>query len=168
MKHIPNALSVFRILDVAVVIVLMEYNCEIGAFIFFMLGMFSDMLDGYVARRVNVVTDVGKLLDPLADKIFVSGILIAMIKTMGIPYWMVIVIVAREFAVTGLRSIAALRGIAVSASFWGKVKAGMQFCAIGVLLLGYMEIGICVLFAAVVFTVFSGALYFVDYWRKIV
>ncbi len=164
-KHIPNFLSLFRIFDLVIVIVLMEYNCTVLAAIFFGLGILSDILDGHIARNSNAVTTAGKLLDPLADKIFVIGILTAMIKIIDLPYWIVIVIIARELAVTGLRSIAASENVVISADKLGKFKTTTQFISIVVLILGFREIGIYLLVFAMIMTVISGYSYFNDYFK---
>ncbi len=166
-KHIPNILSIFRIIDLVIVIILLEYNMKIWAVVFFILGILSDVLDGYLARRNDAVTTYGKIMDPLADKILVIGVLIAMISIISIPYWCVIVIVAREFAVTGLRIIAADENIIIPANRWGKLKTTSQFTAIVILMLGYRDIGIAFLYLAVVMTIISGYTYFYDYFRAI-
>ncbi len=166
-KHIPNILSAFRILDLVIIIIFMENNLHLWAVGFFSLGVLSDILDGFIARRNNVVTTYGKIMDPLADKILVIGILIAMINILSIPYWAVIVIVAREFAVTGLRIIAADDDIIIPANKWGKLKTSSQFATIVLLMLGYQELGVIFLYVAVVLTVISGYVYFYDYFRAI-
>ncbi len=164
-KHIPNILSIFRVLDLVVVIALMEYNYNYWALFFFILGILSDILDGHIARKTNAVTTIGKIIDPLADKILVIGVLIAMIKTINIPYWMVIVIVAREFAVTGLRIVASSENIIISANQWGKIKTTSQFLAISALMLNLKTIGIYLLLLAVIFTIISGYTYFYNYFK---
>ncbi len=166
-KHIPNILSVFRIIDLVIVIIFLEYGKGMWAVIFFSLGILSDVLDGYIARRSNAVTTYGKIMDPLADKILVIGVLIAMIKINNIPYWAVIVIVAREFAVTGLRIIAADESIIIPANMWGKLKTTSQFAAIVILMLGYEQFGLIVLYIAVLLTLISGYIYFYDYFKAV-
>ena len=164
-KHIPNLLSIFRVLDLVVIIILLEKSLNIWAFVFFCLGVLSDVLDGYIARKNKIVTKLGAILDPLADKVLVIGILIAMIKIMDVPYWMVIVIVFREFAVTGLRVVAATERIVISANVWGKLKTTSQFLALSLLILGFKSAGIYVLFAALVLTVISGYVYYHKYFK---
>ncbi len=164
-KHIPNILSIFRVIDLVIVILFLEYNLNIYALLFFILGVLSDFLDGQIARRTNTVTTIGKIIDPLADKVLVIGILIAMIKTIQIPYWMVIVIVAREFAVTGLRVIASSENVIISANVWGKIKTTSQFIAVSVLMLNYYTIGVYLLLASIIFTVISGYTYFYNYFK---
>ncbi len=166
-KHIPNILSIFRILDLVIVVLLLEYHHNVLATVFFALGILSDVLDGFLARRNNAVTTYGKIMDPLADKILVVGTLTAMIKIMNVPYWMVIIIIAREFAVTGLRVIAASEKIIIPANWWGKLKTTSQFVAIVVLMLGYYRLGVWLLGLAVLFTVISGYIYFYNYFKAV-
>ena len=166
-KQIPNLLSVFRIFDLVIVIIFMEYGMSIWAAAFFTIGILSDILDGFLARKNNSVTTLGKIIDPLADKILNIGVLTAMIKIIDIPYWMIIVIIAREFAVTGLRIIAANENIIIPANKWGKLKTTSQFIAIIILILGLKEIGIYLLLLAVLFTVISGYIYFYDYYKAV-
>lgn len=166
-KNLPNILSVFRILDLVIVILLLEYNLNIWATLFFVLGILSDILDGYLARKNNTVSKVGKIIDPLADKILVIGVLTAMIDIIGVPYWMVILIIAREFAVTGLRVIAASENVIISANQWGKLKTTSQFSAIIVLMLGFKTIGLYILELAIILTLISGYTYFYNYFRAI-
>jgi CDP-diacylglycerol--glycerol-3-phosphate 3-phosphatidyltransferase len=166
-KHIPNILSIFRVVDLVIVILLLEYNLNIWACAFFVLGVLSDILDGHIARKTNTVTTMGKIIDPLADKILIIGVLIAMISTIQIPYWMVIVIIAREFAVTGLRVIAASENVIIAANRWGKFKTTSQFIAVVVLMLNYKTIGVYLLLAAVVFTLISGYTYFHNYFKEV-
>ncbi len=164
-RHIPNLLSVFRVIDLVIVIFLLENSLNIWAFVFFLLGVFSDVLDGYIARKNKTVSRLGTILDPLADKVLIIGVLIALIKIMDVPYWMVIVIVFREFAVTGLRIVAATENVVISANFWGKLKTTSQFVALSFLILGYRKIGIYLLLFAVLMTVISGYIYYYNYFK---
>jgi len=164
-KQIPNLLSVFRVLDLVIVIIFLEYSMNLLAFVFFCLGILSDILDGYIARKNKSVTRLGSILDPLADKVLVIGVLIALIRIMDVPYWMVIVIVFREFAVTGLRIVAATENIVISANIWGKLKTTSQFIALSFLILGYRQIGIYILLLAVIMTIVSGYAYYHKYFK---
>ncbi|MCL1918055.1 MAG: CDP-diacylglycerol--glycerol-3-phosphate 3-phosphatidyltransferase [Peptococcaceae bacterium] len=146
----------------------------------FVLAAATDWLDGYVARTRGLVTDLGKFLDPLADKLLVSAALIMLVQLGEISGWMVWVILAREFAVTGLRAVAAAAGRVVAASWWGKVKTAVQMVVITLLLLGvgtpyfYGEFGAgfgpgnafvvdALLFVVMLVTVVSGVEYF---WKN--
>ena len=164
-KHIPNLLSLFRVIDLVVVIVFLEKGMHLWAFGFFLLGILSDVLDGHIARKKKAISKIGKILDPLADKVLVIGVLIALIKIMDVPYWMVIVIVFREFAVTGLRVVAASENVVIAANVWGKFKTTSQFIALSLLILGFRTIGIYALLFAVIMTVISGYLYYHEYFK---
>src|SRR5215210_7741950 len=101
----------------------------------FLLAAATDLLDGYLARRWGQVTTVGTLLDPIADKLLVSAALIALVQVRIVPAWMTIVVIAREFAISGLRSIAAAEGYIIKASDFGKAKLVSQVAAISLLFL---------------------------------
>ncbi|WP_048602433.1 CDP-diacylglycerol--glycerol-3-phosphate 3-phosphatidyltransferase [Rubeoparvulum massiliense] len=134
----------------------------------FILASSTDGLDGYYARKHNQVTNLGKFLDPLADKLLISAALIALVETGDVPSWMVIVILAREFAITGLRGMAAITGKVIAASKWGKVKTVTQIVAVSALILDnfpFSLIGIpfdqLMLWIALVMTIISGVDYLV-------
>ena len=141
----------------------------------FIAAALTDILDGWLARRGQQVTHIGKLLDPLADKLLVSTALVVLVAVGRIPtwaVWMVAVIVGRELAVTGLRSLASVGGQALGASTFGKVKAVAQNIAIAALLfptptlgLPAHRIGLGMLTLATLLTLWSGYLYFRDYFR---
>ncbi|MCR8630737.1 MULTISPECIES: CDP-diacylglycerol--glycerol-3-phosphate 3-phosphatidyltransferase [Paenibacillus] len=105
------------------------YNQIIAALIF-IIAAWTDGLDGYIARKRKLVTNLGKLLDPLADKLLVSAVLVSLVEMDKVGAWIVIVIISREFAVTGLRQIALLEGHVIAASKWGKWKTAAQITAI--------------------------------------
>ncbi len=178
--NLPNTITVFRIACVPVMLLIpfaeTKLACQILAS-FFILAATSDIVDGWLARRGNVVTRVGKLLDPLADKLLVATALIMLLAQGRIPMWgswMVVVIVGRELAVTGLRGIASSHGHIVPAAWPGKVKAVAQNVAITALLFHYTTLGmpahtlgLIFLTAATALTLWSGYIYFADYfgWR---
>src|SRR4030043_2029357 len=115
---LPNGLTVIRVLAIPIIILLLFYAGQRYQFItalLFLLVAVTDTIDGYLARRRGLVTTLGTFLDPLADKLLIVTALIALIPTRGIPFWMVIVIVGREIAVTGLRGIAVSQGIVTPA-----------------------------------------------------
>lgn len=141
MRHhvnVPNALTAFRILLVPVLVVVIltrpEQHEGISVGIF-LLAAATDWLDGWLARRNSQVTTLGALLDPLADKLLIAGALISLVEVGRAPAWMVVIIIGREFAVTGLRAIAAEQGIAIAAREWGKVKMVVQVVCIVALLM---------------------------------
>jgi CDP-diacylglycerol--glycerol-3-phosphate 3-phosphatidyltransferase len=169
---LPNGLTVIRILAIPVILFLLFYPGRIYEFItaiFFLLVAVTDTIDGYLARRYGMVTTLGKFLDPLADKLLIVTALIALIPARGIPFWMVIVIVGREIAVTGLRGIAVSQDIVIASSALGKYKTVFEVAATFFLILNgnyfqidFYQVGIGLLWIAVIFAVFSG----LDYFKK--
>ncbi|MDT3424594.1 CDP-diacylglycerol--glycerol-3-phosphate 3-phosphatidyltransferase [Paenibacillus forsythiae] len=145
----------------------LSFNHLIAAIIF-LLAASTDGIDGYIARKYNMVTNLGKLLDPLADKLLVSAVLISLVELGRCDSWIAIVIISREFAVTGLRQVALLDGKVVAASKWGKIKTMVQIIAISLLLLNnfpFQFVGIpfdsIAIWAAALITIYSGIDYFV-------
>lgn len=138
------------------------------AAVIFLLAASTDGIDGYIARKYNMVTNLGKLLDPLADKLLVSAVLISLVELGRCDSWIAIVIISREFAVTGLRQVALLEGKVVAASKWGKIKTVVQIVAISLLLLNnfpfqFVSIPLddIAIWAAALITIYSGIDYFV-------
>lgn len=138
MQHMPNLLSFSRIVATFLIFVLILINqpwAFLVATLLFFLASVTDFLDGYLARKLRVVSSIGIFLDLTADKVFVAAILIALVQLGLVPSWIVIIIVAREFLVTGLRSMAAAKGTVIPAGQWGKQKTFITMVAIGALLL---------------------------------
>jgi CDP-diacylglycerol--glycerol-3-phosphate 3-phosphatidyltransferase len=141
----------------------------------FLLASLTDWLDGYLARRRNQVTKLGALLDPIADKLLMCAAFIALVEKQFAPAWMVIIIVGRELAVTGLRSVASSVGVVVSASIWGKYKTISQVVAIVLLILTnslarwgrYEGIAVVALWVVMILAVISAADYFIRFHRVI-
>jgi CDP-diacylglycerol--glycerol-3-phosphate 3-phosphatidyltransferase len=137
--NLPNTLTVIRILMVpALVVVLMTrvpYHNIIGSIVFW-IACITDFYDGYFARKLRQVTVLGKLLDPLADKLLISGALLSLVELNLTPAWMAFIILAREMAITGLRGLASEEGITIAADWLGKWKLGIQIAAISCLLFG--------------------------------
>ena len=137
--NLANKLTLIRIFLVPVFLLFMAkkgipYGTFIATFIF-ILASITDKLDGYIARSRNQITNFGKFMDPLADKLLVTAALISLVELRVVPGWAAVVIIAREFAVSGLRSIAAAQGKVIAASWWGKIKTVIQIIAIIILLL---------------------------------
>ncbi len=171
----PNALTLFRILSVPIVVVLLffpnRFTCFLAA-LFFSLAAITDYFDGFLARQKGMVTNLGKVMDPVADKLLVSSTFIMLTSLGWVPAWIVCIIIGREIAVTGLRSLVAHHQEDVSASKLGKYKTGFQISAAIPLLLHYSyfsvdmhAIGIFFLWVALVFTLWSGIDYFFRYRR---
>jgi CDP-diacylglycerol--glycerol-3-phosphate 3-phosphatidyltransferase len=176
--NLPNTITVLRTAVIPVLLLLPMFPGERGSHVIawcFIVAAVTDIVDGWLARRGQQVTHIGKLLDPLADKLLVSTALVVLVAVGRIPMWavwMVVVIVGREIAVTGLRSLASAGGKVMGASWLGKVKAVSQNIAIGALLFYFptfglpaKEIGLAMLTLATVLTLWSGYLYFAEYFR---
>jgi CDP-diacylglycerol--glycerol-3-phosphate 3-phosphatidyltransferase len=163
LRHLPNLITVFRIALVPVLVVVLLHPGRgaslLAAFTFF-LACWSDFFDGYLARRHGITSTLGKLLDPLADKLIVVSALVmlaAMPRTPRVPAWMVVLIVGRELAVTGLRAVAVSEGIVLGAEELGKYKMILQMLALHGLLLHYPFLGV---------DFFAGGMYFL--WPSLV
>ncbi len=138
MKNAPNILSGSRLVVTLLIFILVLINqpwAFLTATVLFILGSITDFFDGYLARRMHIVSSLGVFLDLTADKVFVSAILIALVQIGLVPAWVVVIIVTREFLVTGLRSMAAARGKVIPAGKWGKQKTLITMIAMGLLLL---------------------------------
>ncbi len=172
----PNMLTLARVAVVPLIVVLLLWPNRpftlLAAF-FFSAAAITDYFDGYYARERGLVSNFGKMMDPLADKLMVASTLIMLVSHGWVPAWMICIIIGRELAVTGLRAIIADKGEDASASTLGKYKTGFQIAAIIPLLIHYPYFGIdfnaigtVFLWGALVFTVWSGADYFINF-RKL-
>ena len=172
---LPNWLTLSRLLLTIPFLACLEVRgLEFWALGIFVFASATDWLDGYLARKLNQVSELGKLLDPLVDKVLVTGAIVALASKGVVPAWSVTAILFREFLVTGLRAVEASRGVIIAAGMLGKIKTVLQMVAIGFLLYalnpagsgvvpGTMAtIGIVVYWAAVVMTMLSGAQYLWD------
>lgn len=170
--NLPNFLTLLRILAVPVVVVALLDGTPHGdtlAAVVFALAALTDGLDGYIARSRDSVTTFGKLMDPLADKLLITAALISLVSLNRLPAWVAMVIIAREFAVTGLRSIAADRGVVIAASWMGKVKTVLQIGAVFALIIfnpAPLWVDVLV-YAALAATVISGFDYFFGLRKRI-
>jgi CDP-diacylglycerol--glycerol-3-phosphate 3-phosphatidyltransferase len=169
MFNLPNCLTLTRIFAAPLMVVLLYYegplNC-FGAALLFTLASITDLLDGHIARRDNLVTSFGKFLDPLADKVLICSVLIMLTYLNWIAAWITIVIVCRELVVTGLRAMAADEGTVIAADTFGKWKTILQSIALIPLTVHYPVMGINVhalgeflLYIALALTVVSGVNY---------
>jgi CDP-diacylglycerol---glycerol-3-phosphate 3-phosphatidyltransferase len=175
--NLPNALTVARIFLVPIVVaVLLTGEMRIRVFLgagLFLAAALTDLLDGYLARRRKQVTTLGRLLDPIADKLLISSALIALVQLNIAKAWMVAIIIGREFAVSGLRSIAAHEGFSIDVSKLGKGKMVTQVAAVVGLILGYRYGGwveataLILLWTVVVVALVSMLQYFREFWSKL-
>lgn len=137
--NLPNKLTILRVIMIPffVVCLLMDKGSatEIAALVLFAAASFTDFLDGYLARKNNLVTNFGKFMDPLADKLLVCSALICLIELGRLPAWIVIIIIAREFIISGFRLVASDNGVVIAASYWGKFKTVSQMFMIMLLII---------------------------------
>jgi len=182
--NLPNSLTILRIFFVPVLVaVLVAENVGIPlgswhvtqewlALGIFLSAAATDLLDGYLARRWKQVTTIGTLLDPIADKLLVSAALISLVQVRALPGWMAILVIGREFAVSGLRAIAAAETYTIQASDLGKTKMLAQVVAISVLLVSVRhpslhQPGIWMMWGVIFFALLSAVSYFRKFWRKV-
>lgn len=137
--NLPNKLTILRVIMIPffVVCLLLDkgIGTQIAALVLFAAASFTDYLDGHIARKHNLVTNFGKFMDPLADKLLVCSALICLIELGRLPAWVVIIIIAREFIISGFRLIASDNGIVIAASYWGKSKTVTQMAMIMLLII---------------------------------
>lgn len=172
--NLPNALSLVRIFLVPVVVVFMvgvprPYNLTAAAV--FLAAVLTDWLDGRIARSTRQITTLGKLLDPVADKLLISASLISLVQVGRAPAWMVVLIVGRDLAITGLRGIAASQGLVIQASDFGKATMVTEVIAIVLLIVNWpafsLPLGQACLAVATLLSVVSGTIYFRKFWSTI-
>lgn len=185
--NLPNKITLSRIFLIPIFIIVLTIPVNWGewsigsttlpvthfvAGLIFIIASLTDWLDGYIARKYNLITNMGKFLDPLADKLLVSAAFILLVELDLAAAWIVIAIISREFAVTGFRLVAAGEGVVLAASNMGKLKTVSQIAAIAFLLLhnfpfSYMNIPVdtITLYIALILTVWSGVDYFVKNWQ---
>lgn len=176
--NIPNLITLFRIILIPVVAVLIAYesprNCFLAA-LFFSIASGTDFVDGYLARRLGLITITGKFLDPLADKLMVITSLVMLIPLNRVPAWLVVILLAREFSITVLRALASQEGLVLAAGQEGKAKAALQMVGIVGLLVHYPyeinflifrgiidfhRVGIVLVVLSMVFSILSAFSYF--------
>jgi CDP-diacylglycerol--glycerol-3-phosphate 3-phosphatidyltransferase len=176
MWNLPNLLTLARILLVPVLVVVLLTELEGKEFIgliVFLVAALTDFLDGFLARRRRQITNLGKLLDPAADKILTSAAFISLVGLGLAPAWIVVVVVAREFAVSTLRSLAASQNLVIAASFSGKVKTTTQIIAISLAIISdelgrFSHLAPIALWVTLIATVYSGAEYFFRLGRRVI
>ncbi len=161
--NLPNKLTIMRVISVPFFVVLYLQGYTMIAFFLFIAASVTDYLDGYLARKNNLVTNFGKIMDPLADKILVYSAFCCMVENGLVPAWMLIVILSREFVVAGMRTVAAAEGIVIAAGMTGKIKTVLQMIAVPLLILNSPEpiafAAQIMLWASLIMTVVSGIEY---------
>ncbi|MDE7131265.1 MAG: CDP-diacylglycerol--glycerol-3-phosphate 3-phosphatidyltransferase [Lachnospiraceae bacterium] len=167
--NLPNKLTMFRVILIPFFVVFLLVDITTSdkwiALAIFIVASLTDLLDGKIARKYNLVTNFGKFMDPLADKLLVCSALICLVSLGKIAAWMVIVIIAREFIISGFRLIASDNGVVIAASYWGKFKTTFQMVMICLMIADIPQISLVtdiVMWAAVILTVVS----LVDYLVK--
>ena len=170
--NLPNGLSLVRIFLIPVLVVFLiavprPYNLTAAAV--FLAAVLTDWLDGRIARRTRQVTTLGTLLDPVADKLLISASLISLVQVGRVQAWMVVLIVGRDIAVTGLRAIAAAQNVVIQANDFGKLTMTAEVIAVALLILNWplavVPLGQVVLAVAATLSLASGVIYFCKFWR---
>jgi len=182
--NLPNALTLARIFLVPLLVAAFVQDTwrlsisglvltnDLLALCIFLAAAATDLLDGYVARRWEKITTVGTLLDPIADKLLISAALISLVEVRSIPGWMAILIIAREFAVSGLRSIAASAGYTIKANDLGKTKMICQVVAVSIAMLARRHVWLqpyatALMWVVIFFAITSAVSYFTKFWGKV-
>ena len=167
--NLPNKLTVFRMILIPFFVVFLLAETLFGrpliaggdkwvALVIFVIASLTDLLDGKIARKYNLVTDFGKLMDPLADKLLVCAALICLVELKRIPAWIVILIISREFIISGIRQVAADKGRVIAASYWGKFKTTFQMIMIILMIMDLPQLSLItmlVMYIALALTVIS-------------
>lgn len=173
--NLPNKITLSRMLMAPVIVLLLyhenRFTCLVAC-IGFILASLTDLIDGHIARRSNMVTSFGKFLDPLADKVLISSVLVMLVQLGWAEAWIAIIIICREMIITGLRAIAADEGVVIAADTFGKWKTILQIVSLIPLILHYSWFGLdprplgeFLLYIAVILTVFSGVNYLYTFYR---
>ena len=169
--NLPNKLTILRVIMIPFFVAALLYdgganqNMRYVAAALFIIASLTDMLDGKIARKYNLVTNFGKFMDPLADKLLVCSALICMIELRELPAWMVIIIISREFIISGFRLIASDNGVVIAASYWGKFKTTFQMVMICLMIANFPQLQILtdiIMWIALILTVVS----LIDYLVK--
>ncbi len=172
-----NMITLARMAAAPVVMVLMYFPGRSMAWVaclVFVAACLTDLVDGMLARRWDMVTSLGKFLDPLADKVLMGAVLVMLVHLDRAPAWVVVLILSREMAVTGMRAVAAEKGIVVAADRYGKLKTVLQIVALSPLILGgrlwFLDlelVGLVLLYVAMVITLFSGGNYLYNFYKNL-
>jgi CDP-diacylglycerol--glycerol-3-phosphate 3-phosphatidyltransferase len=181
LPNVPNCITIFRVLMIPVLMVFLLVEIpggDVVALVAFVVASMSDFVDGYLARRWHQTTILGAFLDPLADKLLVTAALVSLVELDKLSAWIAIVVIARELAVSGLRMVAAVENVVISASWWGKVKTSSQMFALAALIItprlfkwewtwGGHHVTWYFVVLMLVLTMVSGIDYFVKAWKSL-
>lgn len=173
LKNLPNKLTLFRVLVIPLLCVLYAWNINILNYVcaaLFGVAAVTDFLDGYIARKMNSVTKIGELLDPISDKLLVSSALVILVGADVLSAWIAVIILCRELAVSGIRLAAAEQGFSIKVSYFGKIKTTLQDVAITLLMTrsegDIRTVGVIALWASIVFSYFSAYEYWTKFWER--
>jgi len=176
--NLPNTITMVRLAILPVLFFLLlspDQTWSLVMAVIFIAASFTDLLDGYVARRYHIVTTMGKFLDPIADKLVINTAMVLMIPIGRIPAWVVAIIIIRDFFVDGIRTIATSEGIVIQASWLGKQKTLCQVFAVSALMIHYPflgadahTVGTVLLFLALILSIHSGADYFLKFLHQVI
>lgn len=176
MMNLPNQLTVLRVLIIPFFLIFLYMDTDttnIISTVLFIIASITDYVDGYLARRYQIVTDFGKILDPVADKILVAATMIVLVELNRLAGWIVIIMLARDFIIGALRNFAASKGVVIAAGFSGKLKTVLQMVALGCLIfkkplfgLDVFFIGNILIYLALFVSIYSCLIYYLDFFRK--
>lgn len=173
LKNLPNKLTLFRVAVIPLLCVLYPWNytpLNILCAAVFGVAAITDFLDGYLARKMNSVTKIGELLDPISDKLLVSSALVILVGGDVLSAWIAVVILCRELAVSGLRLAAAEQGFSIKVSYFGKIKTTLQDIALTMLMTriegDIRTVGVIALWASIIFSYFSAYEYWTKFWER--
>ncbi|MDE7168971.1 MAG: CDP-diacylglycerol--glycerol-3-phosphate 3-phosphatidyltransferase [Mucispirillum sp.] len=174
--NIANQVTIARIAAIPLFLAALYINSgwsNAAATIIFTIAGLSDFLDGYIARKYNMITDLGKILDPIADKILVAAAMIALVEIGRLDGWIAILMLARDFTVGALRDLSASKGVIIAAGIWGKLKTAFQMVSLGMIAfydvwlgINWYIVGTVGIYAALFLSLYSGYVYFRDYFAQ--
>ncbi len=175
--NLPNQITLFRLVCIPVYLMILYIDVtwsNIVACIIFTVAASSDYFDGYLARKYNLVTDFGKIADPIADKILVAASLVALVEMGRIAGVIAIILLGRDFYMGALRDLSSSKGIIIAAGKWGKIKTGTQMVALGmvtfkesIFFLNMLTLGTILLYVSIIFSIYSAYIYTVEYQKNI-
>ena len=165
--NLPNKLTVVRVIMILPFVILMLKEMNLAALLVFVVASLTDLADGKIARKYNLVTNFGKFMDPLADKLLVCAALILLVELGRIPAWVVLIIISREFIISGFRLIASDNNVVIAASYWGKFKTVFQMIMVCLMIADIPQLQIVTticMWVALALTVISLVDYLVKNW----